>query len=182
VTAVERLADALAHLAPRERRLLGAGGAVTAAVVVAHLALAAWDGMAALESRVAGRERELAAVQALATRLRGAVTPAGAADPPAAPGDPPLLTALERVATGTVGRERIADMTPGTEQLGAGVQEERVALRVSGASLAEVVSLLHGLEAGPVPLPVVRLELRKLPAAQAEFAATIEVARTRRTP
>jgi hypothetical protein len=53
---------------------------------------------------------------------------------------------------------------------------------VSGASLAEVVSLLHGLEAGPVPLPVVRLELRKLPAAQAEFAATIEVARTRRTP
>jgi hypothetical protein len=175
VTAVERLADALARLAPRERRLLGAGAAVAAAVLAAHLVLAAWDGMAALQARVAGRERELAAVQALATRLRGAVAPAGAADPP-------LLTALERVATGTVGRERIADMTPGTEQLGAGVQEERVALRVSGASLAAVVSLLHGLEAGPVPLPVVRLELRKLPAAQGEFAATIEVARTRRAP
>jgi hypothetical protein len=44
------------------------------------------------------------------------------------------------------------------------------------------VSLLHALEAGPVPLPVVRLELRKLPAAHSQFAATIEVARTRRTP
>jgi hypothetical protein len=73
-------------------------------------------------------------------------------------------------------------MTPATEQLGAGVQEERVAFRVSGASLAEVVSLLHALEAGPVPLPVVRLELRKLPAAAAgAFAATVEVARVRRT-
>jgi general secretion pathway protein M len=96
-------------------------------------------------------------------------------------GEPPLLTRLEQVATGAVGHDRIADMTPGTEPLGAGVEQERVALRVSGASLAEVVTLLHALEAAPVPLPVVRLELRKLPAAPAAFAATIEVARTRRT-
>ena len=175
MTVVERLRVTLARLAPRERRLLGAAAAVAGLVVVTHLALSAWDGVAALRSRVAGRERELAAVQALAARLRSGVTPADAAEPP-------LVTRLEQVATGTVGRERIADMTPGTEQLGAGVQEERVTLRVSGASLAEVVSLLHALEVGPVPLPVARLELRKLPAAQAQFAATIEVARTRRTP
>jgi type II secretory pathway component PulM len=175
VTAVERLRATLARLAPRERRLLGAAAAVAGLVVVTHLALSTWDGVAALRSRVAGRERELAAVQALAARLRSGVAPADAAEPP-------LVTRLEQVATGTVGRERIADMTPGTEQLGAGVQEERVTLRVSGASLAEVVSLLHALEVGPVPLPVARLELRKLPATQAQFAATIEVARTRRTP
>ena len=175
MTAAERLRDALARFAPRERRLLGAAAAVAGLVVVTHLALSAWDGAAALRSRVAGRERELAAVQGLAARLRNGIAPADAAEPP-------LVTRLEQVATGTVGRERIADMTPGTEQLGAGVQEERVTLRVSGASLAEVVSLLHALEVGPVPLPVARLELRKLPATQAQFAATIEIARTRRTP
>jgi len=175
VTAIEHVRDGVARLAPRERRLLGAAAAVAGLVVVVHLTASVWDGFAALQSRVAGRERELAAVQALAARLRNGVTPADAAEPP-------LVTRLEQVATGTVGRERIADMTPGTEQLGAGVQEERVTLRVSGASLAEVVSLLHALEVGPVPLPVARLELRKLPAARAQFAATIEVARTRRTP
>ena len=175
MTRAEQLSDALARLAPRERRLLGVGASVAALVVVAHLALSVWNDLATLQTRVVGRERELLVVQGLAARLRRGIAPAGAAEPP-------LLTRLEQVATGTVGRARIADMTPDTEQLGAGVEEERVALRVSGASLAEVVSLLHALEVGPVPLPVVRLELRKLPAARAEFAATIEVARTRKVP
>jgi hypothetical protein len=43
-----------------------------------------------------------------------------------------------------------------------------------------VVSLLHALEVAP--MWVARLELRKLAAAPAEFAATVEVARTRRVP
>jgi general secretion pathway protein M len=175
IRVTERLTDALARLAPRERRLLAIGATVAVLVVLGHSALAVWSDLAALRIRVAGRERELVAVQGLAARLRRAAPTADAAEPP-------LLTRLEDVATGTVGRARIADMTPGIEQLGAGVEEERVALRVSGASLAEVVSLLHALEAAPVPLPVVRLELRKLPAARAEFAATIEVARTRKAP
>jgi hypothetical protein len=175
MTRTERFTGALARLAPREQRLLGVAAAVAALVVVAQLALGVWDDLAALQARVAGRERELATVQGLAARLRRGIAPADAAEPP-------LLTRLEQVATGTVGRARIADMTPGTAELGAGVQEERVTLRVSGASLAEVVSLLHALEAGPVPLPVARLELRKLPAARTQFAATIEVARMRRAP
>lgn len=169
-----RLLDALGRLAPRERRLAAVAAGVGALVVAAHLALAVWSDLAALEARVAGRERELLAVQALAARLRRGVAPADAAEPP-------LVTQLEQAATGTVGRARIAAMTPGTTPLGAGLEEERVTLRASGASLAEVVSLLHALEVGPVRLPVVRLELRKL-AAPSEFAATVEVARTRRLP
>jgi hypothetical protein len=168
------LLDLLGRLAPRERRLLGVAAGMAALVVVAHLALAVWDDLGALEARVAGRERELRAVQALAARLRRAVAPADASEPP-------LVTRLEQVASGTVGRARIAGMTPDTAQLGAGIEEERVTLRATGASLAEVVSLLHALEVGPGPLPVVRLELRRLAAAP-EFAATVEVARTRRVP
>ncbi len=170
-----RLLDVLGRLAPRERRLLGVATGVAALVLVAHLALAVWGSLAALEVRVAGRERELRAVQALAARLRGGIAPADATEPP-------LVTRLEQVATGTVGRTRIAGMTPGTTELGAGLEEERVTLRANGASLAEMVSLLHALEVGPVPLPVVRLELRKLAGAPSQFAATVEVARTRRVP
>jgi type II secretory pathway component PulM len=174
MTTMERLTTALERLAPRERRLLGVAAGVAGLVVVVHLALAVWGNLTTLQARVAARERELRAVQGLAARLRHASPPAEAAEP--------LLARLEQVATGTVGRDRIADMTPGTARLAAGLEEERVALRVSGASLEEVVSLLHALEAGPVPLPVTRLQLRKLPAAPAAFAATIEVARTRRVP
>lgn len=170
-----RLLDVLRRLAPRERLLLGAATGLAALVVVAHLGLAVWGHLASLEARVAGRERELRAVQALAARLHRAAQPAE-------PSEPALVTRLEEAASGTVGRARIAAMTPDTAPLGAGIEEERVTLRASGASLPEVVSLLHALEAGPVPLPVVRLELRKLPAAPAEFAATVEVARTRRVP
>ena len=167
------LLEFLARLAPRERRLLGAAAGVAALVVVTHLVLAVWGSLAALEARVAGRERELRAVQTLAARLRRGTAPAEATEPP-------LVTRLEEMASGTVGRARIAGMTPETAQLGAGIEEERVTLRASGASLPEVVSLLHALEVAP--MPVVRLELRKLAAAPAEFAATVEVARTRRVP
>ena len=169
------LADRIARLAPRERRLLGVAASIAALVVATQLALGTWGHFAALRARVAGRERELVAVQRLAARLDRGIAPADAAEPP-------LLTRLEQAATGTVGRDRIADMTPAMERLGAGVSEERVAFRVSGASLAEVVSLLHALEIGPPPLHVVRLELRKLPAAAGAFAASVEVARTRRMP
>jgi len=168
-----RLLETLSRLAPRERRLLGAAAGIAVLVAVVHLALAVWGSLAALETRVAGRERELRAVQALAARLRRGTAPAEATEPP-------LVTRLEQVASGTVGRARIAGMTPETAPLGAGIEEERVTLRASGASLAEVVSLLHALEVAP--MWVARLELRKLAAAPAEFAATVEVARTRRVP
>jgi hypothetical protein len=166
------LRDAAARLAPRERRLLAAALAVAAAVATLHAVTAVWNDFAALAARTAARERELATVQALAARLQRVA--------PAEPGQVPLLARLEEAARDTVGREHIAEMRPATAALGPGVEEERVALRVSGASLAEIVGLLHALETGPLALPVARLELQKLPQAPAEFAATVEVTRTRR--
>jgi hypothetical protein len=52
-----------------------------------------------------------------------------------------------------------------------------VALRIAGASLADVVRLLHGLESGSPRLAVARLELRKHPDDPTRFDATIEVGR-----
>ena len=166
------LAARVAALAPRERALLAAAAALTLAIV-GWIGLAGISAdLAALRARVAGRERELAAVRRLAGQLREGPAPA-AVEPPDAPS---LLTRLESAAAEVVGRERIAAMTPTTGSVDDGTAEERVALRVSGASLAEVVRLLHGLESG-AGLAVATVGLRKHPDDPARFEVTVEVAR-----
>lgn len=161
----------LASRAPRERMLLFVAAALTAVVGSALCALALRDDLRALRARVAAHERELVQVRRLAARLRndaGAVgTAAGAA---------PLVARMEAAATAIVGRDRIASMTPASA---AAEDEERVALRLAGASLADTVRLLHALGDAAPPLQVTRLELRKRSDDRTRFEATIEVAQTR---
>ena len=76
----------------------------------------------------------------------------------------------------------LAAMTPAVAARDGGRREERVALRLAGASLAEVVRLLHVLETATTPLPVARLELRKHPDDPGRFDATVEVARLAGSP
>jgi hypothetical protein len=173
VSAFEQAAAWLAGRSPRERTVLGIAAAVTLAVVAASGVLGVRDDLAALRARVAGHERELGEVRRLAALLRRGGAPAARGGPD----ESSLLTRLEAAAAGVVGRERIAGMTPATAALEDGVQEERVALRLAGASLPEVVRLLHAVEAGDAPLDVARLELRKHPDDASRFDATIEVVR-----
>jgi hypothetical protein len=170
VTALARLAAALAARSARERWLLAVAGAVVAVAIAAAAALAVRDDLALLRARVAGRERELAAVRRLAATLRAAGPPPATDEEAAA-----LLPRLEAAAEAAVGRERIARMTPA----GAAASDaaERVELAVRDASLAEVVRLLHALEAGTPPLGVARLELRKHVDQPTRFEATVEVVR-----
>jgi Type II secretion system (T2SS), protein M len=158
-----RARAAVDALSPRERTLLAIAAGLGLVVAVGAGALAVRDDLDTLRARVGGRERELREVRRLAAALRRA----GPA--PDAGGVP--IARLEAVVDETVGRERIAGMTP------AASPDEPVALRVSGASLAELVRLMHALETGPPPLAIVRLELKKLPDDQHRFDATLEVAR-----
>jgi hypothetical protein len=87
------------------------------------------------------------------------------------------VTRLETAAEAVVGRPRIAAMTPTTAPLPEGLREERVALRLAGTSLAELVRLLHGLGSADPPIEIARLELRKHPDDPRHFDATIEAAR-----
>ncbi len=137
---------------------LGAGG----------LALRA--DLAALEQQVAARERELVALRRLAAEL-------GTAPETAAAGGPSLVTRLETAAAAVVGRPRIAAMTPATTPLPEGLSEERVTLRLSDTSLAELVRLLHALGGADPPIDVARLELRKHPDDPRRFDAHVEAAR-----
>lgn len=153
---------------PRERWLAGIALAtllVTAGIVVVGTIR---DDLAALRDRVAAQERTLVHVRGLAAELTHAA--------PAGDGDA-LLARLETAADAIVGRARIASMTPLDGVDVGGAREERVAVRLAGASLGETVRLLHALAAAEPPLPVVRLDLRKHPDDARHFDATIEVSR-----
>jgi hypothetical protein len=150
----------LAARSPRERRLLAVAAGLAAASGLGVLTLGVRDDLAALRARVAAHERELEQVRRLAGRLRQAAGPGPVAGVP-------LLTRLEAAAGETVGRERIAGLTPDGEG--------RVTLQVTGAPLDSVVRLLHALEAGAPPIPVTRFELRKEVDDPARFDATLEV-------
>jgi len=159
----------LAGVSPRERTLLTVAGAFTLGLLVLGIVLAVRDDLTTLRARVAGRERELAEVRRLASRLRQAAggessTPGGA-----------LFTRLQAAVDQSVGRDRLAAMTPAEGPVEGGFAEQRVGLSLRGATLAQVVALLHALEGGTPPLPVARVELRKLPNDATRFDASVEV-------
>jgi hypothetical protein len=167
LAALRRAAAAAAagwdRLAPRERTLARAGAALVVAALAARAGLAVRDDFAALERRVATAERDLLAVRRLAARLGAAAA--------GEPADAPLVTRLEQAAEGIVGRERIAAIAPADERR----PDAGLALRVSDASLAETVRLLHALEAGPPALGVTRLELARHADDPGRFGLRVEV-------
>jgi hypothetical protein len=160
----------LAGRAPHERVLLTAIGLAVIAAGILAAALAVRADLDRLSAAVASRERELAAVRRLAAEL-------GPAPATTRADGPSLVTRLETAAGAVVGRQRIAAMTPASTPLPEGLREERVTLRLSGTSLAELVRLLHALGSAEPPVDVARLELRKHPDDARRFDASLEAAR-----
>ena len=165
------LAAWFAGRSARERLLLAGAGALAAAVVALQLVLAVRDDFATLRARVQGHERELGAVRRAAATLARSGPGGETTEAP--------LARLETAATAVVGRDRIAAMTPAAGPVEDGVAEERVALRIAGATLVETTALLHGLETATPPLHVARLEMRKQPDDPTRFDVTVEIATLR---
>jgi hypothetical protein len=153
---VSRLEAWLAGRSARERTLVLAAAGLTLAFVAAFAVRAVLGDLVLARARVAGHERELKDVRRLAAAL-------GRSAPPTAAGE-------------IVGRERIASMTP---ESGAVADEERVTLRLTGATLPDTVRLLHALATGSPPVSVTGLTLRKHPDDQTRFDATFAVAQGR---
>lgn len=169
----EQLHAWIAGRTEREQRLLAVAAVGGALALAGAIVVSIHDDLEALRVRVAGRERALHEVRRLAATLRR--TAPASADGAAAT---PLLTRLEATVGGVVGRVRVAAMTP----VAAEGSAPGVALRVGGATLAEVVGLLHACESQVPPLAVTRLALRKHPDDPARFEATLEVAAPGETP
>jgi cell division septum initiation protein DivIVA len=151
----------LAARTDRERRLVAAAAAVALVAAVVSGLAAVHDDLARLRARVEGHERELAQVRRLAATLRAA---------PAATDDTALLTRVQAAADAAGLTERVAAMTPSTDD-----RDQRLAVRVAGASLADTVHLLHELDADAPGPRVARLGLRTHPDDPRRFDLTLEV-------
>ena len=163
---IARLSPWLAARTDRERRLLGLAAAVLLAIAGGSGVLAVSDDLDALRARVAARERELVAVRRLAATVAGAhATPAD---------DGALMTRVQAATDTALVAERVTAMTLAPTPSGA--SGSRLAVRLSGTSLAETVRLLHALDEAAAPLGVARLALRKHVDDPHRFDVTLEIA------
>jgi len=161
----------LATRSEREQRLLAVAAALALGSAALLAVAAVRADLAARRARVVALERELAAVRRLAATL--------GQDGRAAAGTPSTLARLQAAADAVGLGERIAAMTPAAD---GSTTDDRVSLRIAGASLADTVGLLHALETEEPAIGVARFALRKHPDDATRFDLVLEATQRRPTP
>ncbi|HLZ34919.1 MAG TPA: type II secretion system protein GspM [Nitrospira sp.] len=151
------------HLAPRERTIVGIGGAVVAASLLFLLVV---DPLTAkiekLERQAVRKSKERAELAVLATEH--AVKQARVAKleqrMPPAMGQFSLLAFMEEAATSVQIRDRIVGMQPQAPTTTQGYQETAVDLRLDGVQLPQLLALLVALEQAPYTVQVHHLQIK----------------------
>ena len=151
------------HLAPRERMILGIGGAVVAAsllflLVVDPLStrIDKLERQAIRKSKeraeLAGLAAEYAAKQARLARIEQRMPPAA--------GQFSLLAFMEEAAMSVQIRDRIVGMQPQAPVTAQGYEETAVDLRLDGVQLPQLLALLVALEQAPYTVQVHHLQIK----------------------
>jgi general secretion pathway protein M len=139
-------------------------------------------GRARVQQRVATLQRDVAAMQKLALRIRRLQAELGSSAPAAgAAEDFSLFAFVDRAAAAAVSRESIASMNPSTRPLRDGYVETSVELRVNGVTLPEIVTLLERMEDGVQPVYIKRLEMKRRYDDKTRFDATVVAGAMSRT-
>ena len=166
---------ALSRLNPRERLLVGTlaalAGASAGYLFVIEPAIAS---RIRAEQRVEMLVRDLPTMESLARRIQQLESQVGAASKSAkADTDFSLFAFIDRAAAASLTRDSIASMNPSRHPLRDGKEETIVELRVSGASLAELIGFLQRIEQAEQPIYVKRLELKRRYEDKTRFDATV---------
>jgi len=149
----------------RERRLVQIAGAVFAAFLIynlVYLPISNWQD--SLSNTVATRHREIGDVQHLVdtyvqrkTQLREAeknTVPIGK--------DFSLFSVVEKSLSQSVGHDKIASITPGTDsKLSDGFTQYSVECKLQNVSLAQVVDALYGMKTLSAPVAVSNLRIQR---------------------
>jgi type II secretory pathway component PulM len=152
-------------LESRERRLVQIAGAVFAIFLIydfIYLPIANWQ--ESLSNTVATRRREIGDVQHLVdtyvqrkTQLREAeknTVPIGK--------DFSLFSVIEKSLTQSVGHDKIASITPGSDsKLSDGFTQYSVECKLQNVSLAQVVDALYGVKTLSAPVAVSNLRIQR---------------------
>ena len=150
----------LARLSPREQRLLGAASAVAGGFLLYLFVIdPLWEMHDRLRARVAAKERELSEVVALSRTYRALHQEVDKVRPPTGTTLSPIAF-LENLASGTVGRDKVAAINPAGNPR-AGTDQEMLELSLTGVSLRELVELLYKIDTASMPLRTTRLSIKK---------------------
>jgi type II secretory pathway component PulM len=168
-------AAALTRLNPRERLLVGTLVALLAASILYVFAIEpAVTGRIRDEQRVDALVRDLPAMESLARRIQQLESQVGTASKNAKPdADFSLFAFIDRTATASLTRQSIASMNPSRHPLRDGKEETIVELRVTDASLAELIGFLQRIEQADEPVYVKKLEFKRRYEDKTRFDATV---------
>jgi type II secretory pathway component PulM len=155
------LSTLAARLSARERYFVGMAGIALGGLVFYWLLIEPlWDMHEQMRARVAAKERELGEVAALrrtyqtlrreADRVRAT---AGA--------NVSVFALLEGLATSTIGRDKVASITPAGRETRDGLDQETIELTLSGVSLRELIEFLYKVDTAGTALRVVHLSVKK---------------------
>jgi type II secretory pathway component PulM len=152
---------------PREKVLLQIAGALIAVMVLYGMIYSPIMSLrASLDERVAARVQDLIEVRALMPRYERLQRDLQIAEHRTVPSGPnfSLFSVIEQSLTRSVGRERIASITPSPDhQVPGGYHQYTVDVKLTNLSLAQVVNTLYGVQSLSVPISVSNLQLRQHP-------------------
>ena len=149
---------------PREKVLLRALGAVFAVLIfygaIYSPIIDLRDGVA---ERVVTRQENLADIRAMMLTYDRVKRDLASTESRTVAGgkDFSLFSVLEQTLTTTVGREKIASITPASRPLPGDLTEYSVDVKLSGISLAQTVDALYGMQTLPVPVTVSDLQIHQ---------------------
>lgn len=152
------------RLSPRERTILGVGGA---AMVVIGLYSLVWEPLAEgrlrLAQRIAAKQRQLEEIQTMRESYMGLLRQLEASQQVLDQADPKfsLFPYIESTVAQVVGRDKIKSMNPDNKEIGGAYREDSVELKLAGISLEQLADMMYRIEKGQHPLRITRLQVKK---------------------
>ncbi|HVA76965.1 MAG TPA: type II secretion system protein GspM [Candidatus Binataceae bacterium] len=152
-------------LETRERILVQIGAALIAIFLLYNLIYAPIvDLSSGLDERIAMREHDLTNVRHLAANYAAVKADLESAEHSTVPQgkDFSLFSVVESSFTKSVGRDKIASITPSEDKkLSDGLVQYSVQLKLENVSLAQIVDALYSVRTLPVPVGVENLRIQR---------------------
>jgi type II secretory pathway component PulM len=152
-------------LEPRERTLVQIAGGLLAAYIAWSFFIAPIAGLVGgLDGRIADREHDLANVRRMVASYARVKSELAQAEHNTVPQtrDFSLFSVVESSFTKSVGRDKIASITPAADRtLTGGLIQYSVQLKLTAVNLAQVVDALYSVQTLEIPVGVSNLRIQR---------------------